>query len=212
MIHPEALRQDDHSDGCRQINNGTQRLCACLSEYRGTRAAPSLTHPEQVAHVTSLEHCKSMERQTVAQPANVMHKFMCQGVENGEDIFDPEKQPGEPRVVVQQEEVGCVAEEIILSDQHVQMEHEPQQQQHASIPEPSAIPPQPYGSIYQNPMQVNTTPRRARIPEDEGDTRTVRTRLEMSTLIRELCERDVPGLTGRSLMRTTARCMTFTLD
>ena len=36
------------------------------------------------------------------------------------------------------------------------------------------------------------TPRRARIPEDESDTRTVRPRLDMSALTTELCERDVP--------------------
>ena len=40
-------------------------------------------------------------------------------------------------------------------------------------------------------MQVNTTPRRARIPDDEDNTRTIRPRLDMSALISEWCERDV---------------------
>ena len=48
-------------------------------------------------------------------------------------------------------------------------------------------------------MQVNTTPRRARIPEDEGGTRTVRPHLEMSTLISELCEREVPEIDWEKL-------------
>ena len=48
-------------------------------------------------------------------------------------------------------------------------------------------------------MQVNTTSRRARIPGDEGDTRTVRPRLETSTLINELCERDVPEIDWEKL-------------
>ena len=69
--HPRAFRQHDHSDGCRQINHGIQRVCACLSEYRGTRAASSL-----LANVASRElSCKRMERQTDARPAEVMHKF-----------------------------------------------------------------------------------------------------------------------------------------
>ena len=40
-------------------------------------------------------------------------------------------------------------------------------------------------------MQVNTTPRRARIPEEDDDMRIVHPRLEMSALISQLCERDV---------------------
>ena len=110
-----------------------------------------------------------------------------------EDIFDRETQPGQPRDVVQQEESGRAAEKILPGDQREQMEQE-QQEQRATIPEPSAIPPQPSSSSHEEPMQVNTTPRRARIPEDEGDTRTARPRLEMSTLISELCERDVPEI------------------
>ena len=48
-------------------------------------------------------------------------------------------------------------------------------------------------------MQVSTTPRRARIPEDVSDTRTVRPRLDMSALISELCERDVPEIDWEKL-------------
>ena len=95
-----------------------------------------------------------------------------------EDIFDQEKQPGQSREVAQQDVPG---------DQLVQLEQEPQQQ-HASVPEPSA---QPSSSNYGEPMQVST-PRRARNPHDENEMRTVRPRLDMSALISELCERDVP--------------------
>ena len=115
-----------------------------------------------------------------------------------EDIFDREKLPGQPREVVQQEEPGRAAEEILPADQRLQMEQEPQQE-HAPIPEPSAIPPQPSSSSHEEPMQVNTTPRRARTPEEEDDTRTVRPRLEMCTLISELCERDVPEIDWEKL-------------
>ena len=59
------------------------------------------------------------------------------------------------------------------------------------IQEPTAIPPKPPSSSHEDPMQVNTTLRRARIPEDKDDTRTVGPRLDMSPLISELCERDV---------------------
>ena len=39
-------------------------------------------------------------------------------------------------------------------------------------------------------MQVKTTPRRARIPDDEHYARATRPRFDMSALISELCERD----------------------
>ena len=93
--------------------------------------------------------------------------------------------------MVQQEELGRVAKEAIPVHQPAQGEQEPQQQQRAMIQEPIAIPPQPYSSSHVDPMQVNTTPRRAIIPEDEDDTRTVRPCLDTSALISELCERDV---------------------
>ena len=41
-----------------------------------------------------------------------------------EDIFDQEKQPGQPREVVQQD----AAEQVVPGDQRVQMEQESQQQ------------------------------------------------------------------------------------
>ena len=131
-----------------------------------------------------------------AQPAMVMLMFMCQGVENGfEDIFEREKQLGQSRDVVQQAETSRADEEIRPDEQHVPMEQEPHQSQHASVPGSSAIPPQPSSSSREEPMQVNTTPRRARIPEeDDDDMRIVRPRLEMSALISELCERDVLGI------------------
>ena len=76
----------------RQINNGIQRLCGCLSGYRGTRGASFLTHLEQFANVTSRDlWCKSMARQTVAQPAKEIHKSLCQGVENGLRISSIER-------------------------------------------------------------------------------------------------------------------------
>ena len=112
-------------------------------------------------------------------------------------IFNREKQPGQPRVVVQQEELG-VAEETVPGDQPARVEQEPPQQ-HATILEHIAIPTQTSSSSHKDPMQVNTTPRRARMPEDDGDTRTVRPCLEMSTLISELCERDVPEIDWEKL-------------
>ena len=48
-------------------------------------------------------------------------------------------------------------------------------------------------------MQVSTTPRRARNPDDENEMRTVRPRMDMSALINELCERDVPEIDWEKL-------------
>ena len=48
-------------------------------------------------------------------------------------------------------------------------------------------------------MQVNTTPRRARNPDDEIEMKTVRPRLDTSALINELCERDVPEIDREKL-------------
>ena len=112
-----------------------------------------------------------------------------------EDIFDQEKQPGQPREVVQQDGPDHAAEQVVAGDQHMQMERKPQQQ-HASVPEPSA---QPSSSSYEEPMQVSTTPRRARNPDDENEMRTVRPRLDMSALINELCERNVPEIEWEKL-------------
>ena len=108
-----------------------------------------------------------------------------------EDIFDQEKKPGQPRDVVQHD----AAEQVVLGDQRVQMEQEPQQQ-HASVPELNA---QPSSSSYEEPMQVSTTQRRARNPDDENEMRTVRPRLDMSALINELCKRDVPEIDWEKL-------------
>ena len=192
-----ALRQHGTKD--RQRNPEDLALCACLSVYRGTRVASSLTHLEEFANVTSRElWYKHMERQTVAQPAKATRRFMCQGVGNVLRTSSIERNcQGQPRDVAPQDEPGRAAEEILPGDQRVQMEQE--HRQHASIPEPSAIPAQSSSSSQQETMQVNTTPRRARIPEDENDTRTVRPRLEMSILISELCERDVPEIGWKKL-------------
>ena len=76
----------------QQINNGIQRLCACLSGYRGNRVASSLTQLEEFANVTSRElWCKHVARQTVAQPAKVMYKFMCQGCRKRFEDFSIER-------------------------------------------------------------------------------------------------------------------------
>ena len=111
-------------------------------------------------------------------------------------IFDREKQPDQPRAVVQQEELGRVAEEARPVDQPVQVD---QERQRAMIQEPIAIPPQPSSSSHEDPTQVNTTLRRGIIPEDEDDTRPVRPRLDMSALISELCERDMPEVDSGKL-------------
>ena len=103
-----------------------------------------------------------------------------------DDIFDGEKESGQPLALVRQEELGRVAEGAMPVAQLAQVVQEPKQQR-AIIPEPIAIPPQPFSSSHEDP-------RRARIPEDEDDAKTVRPRWDMSALIRELCERDVPGI------------------
>ena len=57
----------------------------------------------------------------------------------------------------------------------------------------------PSSSSHEEPMQGSTTPRRARNPGDESEMRTVRPRLDMSALINELCERDVPEIDWEKL-------------
>ena len=135
-----------------------------------------------------------MVRQTVVQPAKEIHKSMCQGVENGLRTSSIERHSR----VVQQEELGRMVEEARPVDEPPLVEPVSQQQR-PMIKEPVAIPPQPSSSSHEDPMQVNTTPRRATIPEDEDDTRTVRPRLDMSALISELCERDVPEIDWEKL-------------
>ena len=141
-------------------------------EYRGTRAVSLLTHLEEFANVTSGDlWCKSMARRTVAQGDSQVCVSRCP--KRFEDIFDREKQPGQRRAVVQQEESGRVAEEGHTSlspcssgartrttttcddpGTHCKFHHS-----HLS-------------SSHEYPMQVNTTPRRARIPKKDGDDTT----------------------------------------
>ena len=97
--------------------------------------------------------------------------------------------------MVQQDGPVHAAEQVVSGDQRVQMEREPQQ--HAPVPEPSA---QPSSSSCEEVMQVSTTPRRARNPDDENEMRTVRPRLHMSAMIIELCERDVPEIDWEKLV------------
>ena len=73
-----------------------------------------------------------------------------------EDIIDREKLPGQQREVVQQDEPGRAAEEVLPGDQRVQMEQEPKQQEHAPIQEPSA---QPSSWSHQEPMQCKSARR-----------------------------------------------------
>ena len=148
------------------------------------------THLEEFANVTSRElWCKHMEQQTDVLPVKVMDKSMCQGVGNGlrTSLTKRNRQVNHVRWYNKTGQVHA-AEQFVSGDQCVQMEREPQEL-HASVPEPSA---QPSSSSYEEPVQVSTTPRRARNPDDENEMRTVRPRLDMSTLINELwCERDV---------------------
>ena len=78
-----------------------------------------------------------------------------------EDIFEREKAPRQPCAAVQQE---CVQ----VEQQHEQQ----QQQQRETVPQQIDLPPQSFSSSHDGPMQVNTTHRRARIPDDEDNTRT----------------------------------------
>ena len=48
-------------------------------------------------------------------------------------------------------------------------------------------------------LQVSTTPRRARNPDEEHEMRTIRPHLDTSALIKELCERDAPEIDGEKL-------------
>ena len=82
--------------------------------------------------------------------------------------------------VLQQAETGC------------EMEQELFHSQHASILEHGATAQQSFSSSHENSMQVNTSPRRARMPED--DVATVRPRLGMCAMICVLCKRDDPEI------------------
>ena len=163
--------------------------------------ASSLTHLEKFANVTSRDSVFQAHGATdgcaACQGDAQVHVPRCR--KRFEDIFDRQNPPGQPRVVVQQEELGPVAEEAMSGDQHAHMEQEPDLQQHATSQEPSAFPQQPSSSSHEDPMQGNTTSRRARDPEDDDDTRTVRPSLEMSALISELCESGVPEIDWEKL-------------
>ena len=77
----------------------------------------------------------------------------------------------------------------------VEQQHEKQQQQQReTVPQQIDLTPQPFSSSHDGPMQVNTTHRRAKIQDDEDNTWTNRPRLDISALISELCERDVPEI------------------
>ena len=85
-----------------------------------------------------------------------------------------------------------------------------QRQQSAMIQAATDIP-QQSSSSYEDPTQVNTSPGRARIPEDEEDTRTVRPRLDLSALICEMCQRDVPDIDREKLGKDSSYLFVITL-
>ena len=164
--------------------------------------ASPLTHLEESANATLPElWCKHMEQQTDALPVKAMDKSMCQGVGNGlKTSWTKRNSQVQPREVVQADGPGHAAEQVVPGDQHVQMDQEPQQQrqrQHASVPEPSA---QPSSSSHEEPMQVSTTSASCKeTPMTIDEMRTVRPRMDMSALINELCERDVPEIDWEKL-------------
>ena len=83
------------------------------------------------------------------------------------------------------------------------MEQEMFQSQHASILEHGAKSQQSLSSSHEKSMQVNTSPRRARMPED--DVATVRPRLGKCAMISVLCERDVPEIDWEKNCESWAR-------
>ena len=89
--------------------------------------------------------------------------------------------------VLQQAKTGCALEQELF------------QSQHASILERGVTAQQSLSTSHKNSMQVNTAPRRARMPEDV--VATVRPRLEMCTLISVLCKRDVAEIDWEKLVK-----------
>ena len=89
--------------------------------------------------------------------------------------------------VLQQAKTGCALEQELF------------QSQHASILEHGVTAQQSLSTSHKNSMQVNTPPRRARMPEDV--VATVRPRLEMCTLISVLCKRDVAEIDWEKLVK-----------
>ena len=100
-----------------------------------------------------------------------------------EDIFDQEKHPGQPREMVQQDGPGHAAEQVVPG--------EPQQQHHASVPRAQCTATQ-FESRRANASQHDAAS--CKKPDDESEMRTVRSRLDMSALTNESCERDVPKI------------------
>ena len=82
--------------------------------------------------------------------------------------------------VLQQAETDCAMDQELF------------QSQHASILEPGATAQQSFSSSLENSMQVNTPPRRARMPEDV--VATVRPRVVMCAMSSVLCKQDVPEI------------------
>ena len=74
------------------------------------------------------------------------------------------------------------------------------QSQHASILEHSVTAQQSFSTSHKNSLQVNTPPRRARLPEDV--VAIVRPRLGMCTMICVLCERDVAEIDWEKFVKT----------
>ena len=138
-------------------------------------------------YITRALGYERMARQTVAQPAKVMHKSMCQGVENDLKTSSTKRNSQVNHVLWSNKKSSVVRlkrsyQVISVCKWSKNNNNNNNNNMHQS------------SSSHEEPMQVNTTPRRARIPEDESDTRTVRPRLDMSVLISELCERDVPEI------------------
>ena len=79
------------------------------------------------------------------------------------------------------------------------MEQELFQSQHASILEHDVTAQQSLSSSLENSMQVDTSPRRARMPEDV--VATIRTRLGMWTMISVLCKQDVAEIDWKKLVK-----------
>ena len=85
------------------------------------------------------------------------------------------------------------------------LKQQPRQlQPRVMIQNPVETLPQPSSSSHEDSMQVNTTPRRARIPEDEEDATTVRPPLHTNALISELCERDVSEIHWEKLGKNSS--------
>ena len=100
-------------------------------------------------------------------------------------------------VVLQQTETGCAMEQELF------------QSQHASILEHGVTAQQSLSSSHKNSMQVNTPPRRARMPEDA--VATVRPRLGMCAMISVLCKRDVPEIVKAERESEVKRMLEFEL-